>query len=76
SRHQASRLDDDLAVLLGEPLEIIGGQEVQNGLGRSAQADAERTDDDRAIEQDRMGLDRIEQLIVCQARVPEAQVGE
>ena len=54
------------AFLVREP----GGLPPSPARVAAAQADAERTDDDRAIEQDRMGLDRIEQLIVRQARVP------
>ena len=49
------------------------GQNIQHNLGRTAQLHAARRDDDRAIDQDRMRHHRVDQLIIRQCRIIQAE---
>ena len=55
-----------LAVFLGERRYGADRQQFEHGLRRPAQAGAQRRHDDRAVHQDRMRDDGVEQLLVAQ----------
>src|SRR3546814_19691393 len=70
-------VDHALAVFLDERT-ALRRQQVEHVLGRSAEPDALRADDDGSVDQDRMRHHGIEQLRLAQSRVrsEERRVGQ
>ena len=73
ARHApAGLIDDPLAVFLDE-LSALRRHLIENGLGRPAEAHA-LWRHERTVHQDRVCLDRVEQRIVGERRIAEAEV--
>ena len=68
-------VDDLLAIFLSKGTELPCRQDVEHGFGRSAEPYPERRHDERAVDEDRMLHHRIDQGVIAQAFVSEAEVG-
>src|SRR3546814_3888563 len=65
---------DPPAVFLCEGAALRIGEDVQHGLGWAAQAHAERRHDNRPVDQDGVGHHGVEQLVIGERRVAQAEL--
>jgi hypothetical protein len=66
-------IDDGLAILLGESPTLRLRQDIEHGLRRAAQPDAERRHDDRPVDQNRVGHHGIKELRIRQRWILETE---
>src|SRR5690554_2445763 len=71
----APGVDDDFAVFLGERADIRVLKNIEHRFGRAAEPDAERRLDEGPVDQNGMGQHGVEQGVIGEGRVIEAQFG-
>ena len=64
-------IDHHLAILLAKFAALRCGQQIEDCLGWTAELDAQRRDNDRPVDQNRVCHHRIEKLVVGDAGVVE-----
>src|SRR3546814_7653818 len=68
-------VDDLLAVFLGKGAALRRWKEIEHRFRGTTELHAERQDDERPVDQDRMRHHRVDQGVVVSARIAETELG-